>query len=230
MDLKSWNESIKNLKTIILREDKFEESISLCLALHSMVHSSDMCGIDTKTFEDELWDDLDENTFKTATNKKGRTIAYGLWHSARIEDITMNILVAGDEQVFSIGHWKEKINSTIIDTGNALTKGEILEFSKNINMLELKSYRIEVGRKTRELIKNFKFPDMKRKIEKDRLQRILDEGAVLNVEAASWLIDFWGRKNVAGLILMPATRHHVVHINESLTVNTKSSVCPIYHP
>lgn len=29
-------------------------------------------------------------------DKKGRTIAYGLWHLARIEDITMNILVADE--------------------------------------------------------------------------------------------------------------------------------------
>lgn len=217
MDLKPWNEDIKQLREIILKQDRIEESKNLCLSLHSMVHSSNMSGINKKTFEDELWEELNENTFRTATNDKGRTIAYGIWHSTRIEDITMNILVAGDEQIFNTGNWKVKINSKIIDTGNAMIEKEIMEFSKNINMQELKNYRIAVGRKTREIIKSLTSADMKRKFEKDRLQHIIDEGAVLDVEAANWLIDFWGRKNVSGIILMPATRHHVVHINESLS-------------
>lgn len=221
MDVKPWNKDIKQLREIILKQDKIEESKTLALSLHSMVHSSEMSGLLIKTFEDELWEDLDEYTFRTSTNEKGRTIAYGLWHSARIEDITMNLLVFGDEQVFNLGNWKEKINSNIVDTGNAMTDDGILQFSKNINMLELQNYRIAVGRKSREVIKNLTSGDMKRKFEKYRLQRVIDEGAVLDVDASNWLIDFWGRKSVSGIILMPATRHHVVHINESFSAKKK---------
>lgn len=224
MDLKTWNKDIKQLREIILKQDKIEESKNLCLSLHSMAHSSNMSGIGKKTFEDELWEELDEDTFRTATIDKGCAIVYGIWHITRIEDITMNILVAGDEQIFNMENWKEKINSKIIDTGNAMTEEERIEFSKNINMKELKNYRMAVGRKTREIIKNLKPSDMKRKIEKDKLQRVLDEGAVIDAEGAIWLIDFWGRKNVAGIILMPATRHQVVHINELLSIKKKSKV------
>lgn len=222
MDLKHWNNEIKKLREIILKPDKIEESKSLSLSLHSMVHLSIMSGINKKTFEDELWEGLDENTFKTSKNEKGRTIVYGIWHSTRIEDITMNLLVAGDKQIFSRENWKERINSKIIDTGNAMSEIEIMEFSNNINVQELKKYRIEVGRQTRNIIKNLSIEDMKRKFDKHRLQRILDEGAVVDVEASNWLIDFWGRKNVSGIILMPVTRHQVVHINESLSAKKKS--------
>ncbi len=221
MELKSWNEELKHLREIIFKEDNIEESKKLCLSLHSMVHSSVMSGVDKKTFEDELWEGLDEDTIRTAVNSNGRTIAYGIWHSTRIEDITMNILVAGDEQVFDTGKWKEKINSSIVDTGNSMTKDDILEFSKNINIQELKNYRVEVGRKTDNIIKKLTYKDMKRKFEKHKLQHILDIGAVLDLDASRWLIDFWGNKNVAGIILMPATRHHVVHINESLSAKKK---------
>lgn len=224
MDLKPWNNEIKQLREIILKPDKIEKSKIMSLSLHSMVHSSIMSGIDKKTFEDELWKGLDEYTFRTAKNEKGRTIAYGIWHSTRIEDITMNLLVAGDEQIFNRGVWRKRINSKIIDTGNAMSENEIMEFSKHINMQELRNYRIEVGRGTQDIIKNLSFDDMKRKFDKYRLQRILDEGAVLDVEASNWLIDFWGRKNVSGIILMPITRHHVVHINESLNAKGKSKI------
>lgn len=46
----------------------------------------------------------------------------------------MNLLVAGDGQVFNRGNWQKKINSKIIDTGNAMSEDEIIEFSKDINM------------------------------------------------------------------------------------------------
>jgi hypothetical protein len=222
MDLKAWNNNIKHLREIILKPDTLEESKSLCLSLHSMVHSSKMSGIDNTTFEDELLEGLDEHTFKTSQNDKGRTIAYGIWHSTRIEDITMNLLVSSSEQIFEIGNWQNKINSRITDTGNALTEEEILEFSKDISMKELLNYRIEVGRRTRDIIKVLSAVDMKRKFDKSKLQRILDEKAVLDVEGANWLIDFWGKKNVAGILLMPITRHHIVHINESLNAKKKA--------
>jgi len=222
VDLKSWNDDIKELRKIILKPDKIQESKSLTLSLHSMVHLSIMSGVDKKTFEDELWEGLDENTFRTSQNQKGRTIAYGIWHCTRIEDITMNLLVAGDKQIFNREKWQEKINSNITDTGNAMSEDNIMEFSKNINMEELKNYRIEVGRRTRDIVENLSTQDMKRNFDKHRLQRILDERAVLDVKASNWLIDFWGRKNVAGIILMPMTRHQVIHINESLSAKKKS--------
>ncbi|MGN9160597.1 DinB family protein [Clostridium sulfidigenes] len=222
MDLKSWNNDIKELRKIILKPDKIQESKSLALSLHSMVHLSIMSGVDKKTFEDELWEGLDENTFRTSQNQKGRTIAYGIWHCTRIEDITMNLLVAGDKQIFNRENWQEKINSNITDTGNEMSEDDIMEFSKNINMEELKNYRIEVGRRTRDIVENLSTQDMKRNFDKHRLQRIVDERAVLDVKASNWLIDFWGRKNVAGIILMPMTRHQVIHINESLSAKKKS--------
>lgn len=224
MDLRPWNSEIKRLREIILKPDRLEESKSLALSLHSMVHSSMMSGIGKKSFEDELWEGLDEDTFRTSRNEKGRTIAYGIWHSSRIEDITMNLLVAGEKQIFNSGSWQERINSKIIDTGNAMSENQIVEFSKAIDIQELKNYRIAVGRRTRDIIRNLSSGDMKRKFDKYRLQRILDEGAVLNVEASNWLISFWGRKNVSGIILMPVTRHHVVHINESISAKKRNKV------
>jgi hypothetical protein len=63
---------------------------------------------------------------------------------------------------------------------------------------------------------------MKRTFEKCQLQQIIDEGAVLNVEASNWLIDFWGKKNVSGILLMPGTRHHIVILNESFREKKKA--------
>ncbi|WP_252187750.1 hypothetical protein [Anaeromonas frigoriresistens] len=118
-----WNSKQKKLREI-LKSKYFDEAINLCLEQHAMVHSSEMSQINKTTLEDELWEEIDEATFRTVTNNKGRTVAYGLWHSTRIEDITLNILIANEKQIISTNNWLEKIGSNICDTGNAMSREE----------------------------------------------------------------------------------------------------------
>ena len=35
------------------------------------------------------------------------------------------------------------------------------------------------------------------------------------------LTDFWGKRDVAGLLLMPANRHLIVHLNEALRLKKR---------
>ncbi len=59
----------------------------------------------------------------------------------------------------------------------------------------------------------------------DNLKRIFHEKAVVRHPDAEWLVDFWGRKDVSGIIFMPLTRHHMVHINESNQSKAKVKNC-----
>ncbi len=216
-----WNPKQALLREIIQKPDQFDEAIKLCLEMHSLVHTSEMSGINMKTFEDELWDGLDELSFRRMPTIKDATIAWNIWHLTRIEDITANILIANDIQVIAREHWLDKMNVTVCDTGNAMTDEEIEALSSAINMKELRSYRMAVGKKTREIIKQLQVNDLKKKIEPARLQRVFDEGGVLKVEGSKWLVDFWGKKTIAGILLMPITRHQIVHINDSLKLKEK---------
>lgn len=216
-----WNARQTRLRELLGKADRFAEAIALCLEQHAMVHAAAVSGSDEPTFEDELWEGLNESGFRTLpTPSDEETIAWGIWHISRIEDITMNLLVAGEDQLFDAG-WQERLKVDVRDTGNAMTAAEMLAFSAAVDMMELRNYRAAVGRKTRGIIRGLTPPDLKRKMNPAALQRILAEGAVLDVPDARWLVDFWGRKNVAGLLLMPATRHPLVHLNEALRVKAK---------
>ena len=222
MDTKAWNNRLQELRDIIETPENTEKSKQLIIELHKQVHVSEVYQNTNQSFEDLVWNDFNENLYRTATNEKGRTVLYGIWHSARIEDITMNLLVANKPQVFEKGNWLPKINSTIKHTGNSLNEKGILEFSSLINIQALKNYRIEVGKSTREIIKHLHEGQLNTKIYKENLPLLLKQNAVDNVESANWLIDFWGRKTIAGIILMPALRHNLTHINESLKTIKKN--------
>jgi hypothetical protein len=194
--------------------------MKLCLEMHAQAHTSEMSGTHDRTLEDEIWDGLDETAFRTMPTVKDATIAWNLWHLTRIEDLTANILIADGQQVMN-DEWLKKLNVTVRDTGNAMSDEEIIALSTTMDMRAMRDYRIAVGRRTREILKSLKPDDLKRKFTASQLQRIMDEGGLLEVEGSKWLLDFWGKKTVAGILQMPITRHQVVHINDSLKLKAK---------
>lgn len=106
-------------------------------------------------------------------------------------------------------------------TGNELVKQEISEFSARLDLEELYRYSTEVKNGTDDLLKSLSFSDLKRKMtdaDKTRVQalKVVDEG-----EKAYWLIDYWCKKDVKGLIQMPFSRHWMMHIEASLRIRNK---------
>lgn len=206
------SEMHKELNSVIRKPDKIQQAKDLFLKLHGKLHQSEVSdGICNEV--DELVSDLEAEEYAVMPCSKDETIAWVFWHIARIEDLTMNILLADGNQVFD-DQWKERLNTPITDTGNALSDDEIISLSKNLNIPELLNYRNEVGRRTRQIARNLTAEDMKRKVTKQGLNRIMAEGGVTQQEDSIWLLDFWGKKDMAGLLLMPPTRHVMLHLND----------------
>ncbi|MDR0397165.1 MAG: DinB family protein [Oscillospiraceae bacterium] len=175
------------------------------------MHAAEVSNIDTPTLFDELWQGLTRAGFETMPTIRDETIAWSIWHITRIEDITANILVAESSQVLD-DDWLASLGATIRDTGNAMSDDEILQLSSSLDMDALRDYRIEVGKRTRGIVSNLSFEDLKRKVKPDGIKRILAEGGVTEHKDSIWLLDFWGRKNIAGILLMPFTRHQIIHV------------------
>ena len=208
-----WSDRHKKLNEIIRKEGHFNEAIEMILDLHKQLHTAKVGELEAKNIIDALWENLKQNEYAIMPTSKDETIAWAIWHIARIEDLTMNILVDNSDQVFD-DSWKERMNISKSDTGNAMTDDEVLSFSKQVRIDELLKYRDTVGIKSREIVKKLKSPDMKRRISPDGTSRILREGGVTEQADSTWLLDFWGKKDVAGIILMPLTRHQTLHLND----------------
>lgn len=199
--------------------EQYQEGIDLFFKQHAMLHSFEMAQTESFSFEDELFEDLSEEKARRIPNNSEHSIVWNIWHIARIEDVAMNLLVAGTPQIMNKGDWLPELKVSAQHTGNAMGADEIVDLSNNIDILALRSYRAAVGRRTREIVKQLQPHQLKNKIEPTSLDQIRKEGAV--VEAASDLLNYWGRRDIAGLLLMPATRHNLVHLNESLLLKEK---------
>jgi hypothetical protein len=105
------------------------------------------------------------------------------------------------------------------ETGNALDKTGIIKLITNIEIEALRCYRQAVGRRTRLILKSLPPDVLQRRVAPASLEQVLVEGAV--VESTRALVEYWGRRTIAGLLLMPPTRHAFLHLNEAARIRRK---------
>jgi hypothetical protein len=214
-----WTTKQNNLKILLSKKENFDNGVKLLLEMHGLLHDKKVYNNDKETIYGKLWETLKEETCKIISNKE-TSISWNIWHITRIEDIVGNILINNGETIFN-DYVQKKLNIKIKDTGNAMTYKEIDDFNNSINIKELNNYRIKVGKSTKKIIENINFSDMKRKVEKNQLEKIIENGGIINKEKSIWLLDFWGKKNVLGLIMMPITRHQTMHLNDCFSIKVR---------
>ena len=215
---KQWNQRQQNLRQALSKRDQ-QKAIELFLIQHAMVHSAKVSKAKLWSFEDEVLNDLTEEQFRCVPPGGEHSIAWVLFHIARCEDITMNMLVAGTPQLFIRDDWQKKLKINIIHTANSLDGAGVAALSAQADIDQLQAYRQSVGRRTRAIVKKLKPEELKQIAEASRLQKVMREGALL--PEATGILNYWGKCTVTGLLLMPPTRHNFLHLNEALRIKQK---------
>jgi hypothetical protein len=209
-----WNQQQQMLRQNLNHAESLPKAKNLLLSQHAMVHTARMSQSGLWSFEDEVLEGLSMQQMRLTPRNCDHSIAWILWHMTRIEDVTMNLLVAGNPQVLLREGWPGKMKIRDEDTGNAMTTASMAELSAIIDLEALREYRLYVGRQTREIVKSIHWEQIKQRVDPARLQQIVEQGAV--PKGANGLLEYWGGLTVAGLLLMPPTRHNFVHLNEAL--------------
>ena len=185
-----YNTRLDELRRRIKSPRNFQSAMELALEIHAMTHTGEVSSSSVPTFCDELLDGLEDEDYSIMPTEKDETIAWHLWHIARIEDLVGNLLIAEKPQIFS-DEWMERLNVSVKDTGNAMTDDEIIGFSKQVKKQEPSD---------------------------ESLARLVSEGGLLEVKKSIWLKKFWGSYTVTGLILLPLTYHHMIHLPDSVRI------------
>jgi hypothetical protein len=215
-----WNQGHQKLHRALARGDH-QKAVEIFLDQHGMVHSGKMTDFRLWSFEDEVLNGMTDNQIRCIPPKGEHSIAWILFHLARIEDITMSMLVAGTSQVFIRDRWADKLNVRIQHSANSMDVESIATLSAQVDMAALRAYRQSVGHGTRGIVKELKPEELKQKTNPSRLQIVMDEGALL--PEAIGILNYWSKRSIAGLLLMPPTRHNFLHLNEALRIKQKLS-------
>ncbi|SCW69992.1 hypothetical protein SAMN02910456_02664 [Ruminococcaceae bacterium YRB3002] len=204
---KEWSEQNKRMQQLIKKKDAFDQGKDVLFALRNDLMDTLL------SYKEELnREDFDAMPFINADGYHSKNIAYSIWHIFRIEDIVAHTLVNGDEEVLFSGNYQSRINSPVITTGNELVKEQISDFTGQLDIDELYSYIADVKNSTEEIIKGLTYDDLKIRVTDEHRENLKALGVVSTDENAVWLIDYWCKKDVRGLIQMPFSRHWIMHI------------------
>jgi hypothetical protein len=218
---KQWNQGHQRLHRALAANDH-KTATEIFLDQHAMVHSRKMAKTGLWSFEDEVLDGMTEDQIRCIAPKSEHSIAWILFHLARIEDITMNLLVAGTPQLFIQDRWAAKLNVSVTHSANSMDDKSVANLSAQADIDALRAYRQSVGRRTRDIVKKLSPEELKQNPDSSHFQRVMDEGALL--PQAIEILNYWSRRTIAGLLLMPPTRHNFLHLNEALRIKQRVSV------
>ncbi len=151
---KEWNSRQKVLRGALEKPVDFDRTIQMYLDHHAMLHDPAVGGEGIWSFDKALWEGLSDGAARQIPVKFEHSIVWLVWHLARCEDAAFNIAVNNGRQVLIEGNWTERMGITASDSGNAMGEAEILDLSRDIEIASLRAYRMAVGQRTREIVKN----------------------------------------------------------------------------
>lgn len=159
--------------------------------------------------------------FPKSKGNTNATIAWSIYHIFRIEDIVCNSVINSKTQIFFDYDFQNRMNSSIITTGNELSNEELIEFSKKLNIQELYNYAKLVKENSEKMMLEISYEETKLKIPEEKKEYLKSLKVVSLAESSSWLIDYWCGKNVRGLLQMPFSRHWIMHVEACLKMKNK---------
>ena len=217
---RDWSEKNKEVQRLLSKGSTFGEAIDKLIEFRNELFDQI-----TQIIEGYPEKAFYQMPFAGAKGYHSKTLAYSIWHIFRIEDIVAHEMIAEDEQILFREKFLKKTASSIITTGNELAGEDIAKFSEKLNVRELYLYAKSGKESTDRLLLQLRYEDLKRKFNEDTKQKLIESKCISGDENAFWLIDYWCGKDVKGLILMPFSRHWIMHIEAMRRI--KNRLCKI---
>ncbi len=162
---------------------------------------------------DSLFDSLSEARLRARPHPSVNTVAWLLWHSARIEDVALNRFLTDRPQVLE--EWFERLAVPRRDVGTGMSDAEVDELSARIDLHALRGYWGAVTARTLAAVETFRGSDLEAPVPGERVRGVvLSEGVV--APGAEWLTKFWaGGRSRAWVLAQTALLHPYGHYFEA---------------
>lgn len=213
---KYFSDLNKQMQFELKKKETFADGIRSLLLLRS-----ELFKIVESYFAELSAEDFSKMPFPNSKGNGNATIAWSIFHTFRIEDIVCNSLIKNENQIFFEKDFAKRLNAKIITTANELSNEQMIEFSESLNIEELFCYAKGVKEKSDKMILELSFEDLKSKIPEEQKTNLQKMNVVSTDESSAWLIDYWCKKDVRGLLQMPFSRHWIMHVEACEKVKGK---------
>lgn len=163
---------------------------------------------------DGLLGQLSEAQVRGRPHPGVNTVAWLLWHAARVEDVGVNRFIADRPQVLEDG-WLDRLAVSRRDVGTGMIDAEVDDLSARIDLEALRGYWAAVTQRTLAVVETLRGSNLESPVPADLVKRVaISEGAV--AAGAEWLTEFWaGGRSRAWFLLQTPLLHVYGHFFEA---------------
>jgi hypothetical protein len=149
------------------------------------------------------------------------SLAWLLWHTARTEDVVVNLVVTAGQQVFDDG-WARRLGVARRDIGTGMTDAEVTELSERLDLAAARAYRAAVGRRTREAAPALPDAAWTETVGAVDVARATAAGAF--GPAAGWVEKVWSGVSRASRLGGTVIAHNAMHLGEVVVIRSQLGV------
>ncbi len=134
------------------------------------------------------------------------TIAWLLWHMARIEDVGVNRFVADRPQVLE--EWRDRLGVARRDVGTGMTDAEVDAMSARVDLPALRGYWDAVTARTADVVGALRAVDLDSPVDGARVREVVAAEGIV-APGQDWLTEFWAGARSRGWVLSQMPFLHV---------------------
>jgi hypothetical protein len=139
-----------------------------------------------------LWDMIPADLMRQRPHPRVNSIAWIMWHMARVEDAGLNRFIVDRPQVLDEGLWMQKMNVPYRHNGSDMSFEEVDELSQRVDLQALHEYSRAVQNRTREIVGQLRYEDLDATMDADRLRKILFEEGLAHPKAGGLFDNYLG--------------------------------------
>ncbi|MDQ2998000.1 MAG: DinB family protein [Chloroflexota bacterium] len=172
-----------------------------------------------------FFDTLDDAHWRTRPHPAVNSLAWLIWHMARVEDAGVNRLVVNLRQFMDEGNWGERMQVPIRHHGTGMTTQEVTDLSNRIDLPSLRAYHTAVRARTLEVLDTLR-PEMLDQInELPYLRQVQYDEGVLNPNY-DWGGDVIYKESKGHLLMHFGVTHNYGHFCEANVVCSLMGTSP----
>ncbi len=185
------------------------------LRQHAITHSAELSGGTADSLGDDPFEEMTDDQVRRQVHGLN-SIAWLIWHIARLEDVVTNTILARHSQVLDEGDWPERLRVQRRDIGAEMTPREVRELSAVIDIPSLRAYRVAIGRSTRAWIQSLSATGWDNVIPEEGVRDALTQGAL--IDKARPIGDVWLKRPKPWFLYWEIIGHNFMHLGQALWV------------
>ncbi len=162
-----------------------------------------------------IWEEVPETMMRQRPHPRVNSIAWNLWHIARVEDSALNRFVSDRNQVLDDGGWMEKMALPLRHNGFAMTFEEVDQLSQQVDLRALRAYANAVRVRTMEIVSGLELHALDEKLSREYVENILIQEGLAGPRAEGLVENYTGWTKAQCLMNLGLTHsfHHVGEMN-----------------